>query len=183
MMSGRELKFTFWLLSVLCLMSACSDQNAISNLAQEANSVEFSYYYHGFLIESTDNQNQIAPNGTYIIDTQEEYDEFFSTYDLSSIYQLDTVDFNKECLIYYGLQGAQSSRGWSTKIQSIQISDTQLELVQDETVNFGGENEDATVAYQIIGSDCAVREVFFLKVQKENLPESLRDIYQPEYNQ
>lgn len=42
------------------------------------------------------------------------------------------------------------------------------------------EDKNEAVAYQIIGADCAVREVFFLKASKEAISEDLRNRYQPD---
>ena len=136
------------------------------------------------MVEEIGEENPTVSSEIYMIDTQEEYAQFFSEYDLSAIYPLDTVDFENECLVYCGLQSAQPFRGWSKRIQSIRVSDAQIELEWDETVNFNAEHEDESVAYQIIGApDCVVREIFFLKMQRENLPASLRDRYQPRYSE
>lgn len=174
------------------LLAGCSSERGLNgdaafagaSLASNPDSPEFTYYYHGFLVEEIGEENPTVPSEIYMIDTQEEYAQFFSEYDLSAIYPLDTVDFENECLVYCGLQSAQQFRGWSKRIQSIRVSDAQIELEWDETVNFNAEHEDETVAYQIIGApDCVVREIFFLKMQRENLPASLRDRYQPRYSE
>lgn len=169
----------FLVLPAFCLLVGCSDRN-LPSADTSADDIEVTYYYHGFLIERADKQAPAAPDGIYIIDTQEECGDFITAYELGSIYPLDTVDFEKECLIYCSRQSAQPSRGWSGKIQSVRVSGEQLECVEDETVNFDGENEDEAVAYQIIGADCAVREVFFLKASKEAISEDLRNRYQPD---
>lgn len=119
-----------------------------------------------------------APDETYIIGSQKEYDNFFFLYELSSIYPLDTVDFDSECLIYCGYRSAQDVRGWAGKIQKIRVSDTQLDLIEDTAVNYQAERQEEAVAYQVIDSpDCAVREIYLLIVQNDDLPQTLFDQY------
>ena len=166
---------------LICLLAGCSSEGDPAEgstgdtaaSASEAEAVGFRIFYHGFLITGPGENTEPAPVQTCMIGTQEEYDDFFSKYGLSSIYQLDTVDFEKECLVYCGRQSAQLLRGWSAKVRELHVSDAGIELIWDETVNYNAENADEAVAYQIIGaSDCDVREVFFLKVQKEDIPEA-----------
>ncbi len=170
----RFCNFILLLIAFCALLTGCSDGEVSNSADKNADGIEFTYYYHGFFIYDTNTQNPIVPDETYVIDTQEEYNDFISAYELTSIYPLDTIDFETECLIYCGRHSAQPSRGWSGKIQSVRVSGDQLDLVEDETVNYDGENEREAVAYQIVGANCEVREVFFLKVASEDLPEGLR---------
>lgn len=171
---------------VLCLLAGCAAGNntaapaSLNDGGTQAEGIGFRYFYHGFLIENSNGETAIAPEETYIIETQEKYDNFVSLYDLSSIYPLDTVDFAQECLIYSGSRSAQGIRGWSGKIQEIRVTDSGINLVADESVNYEGEHQEDAVAYQMIGApDCAVREVYLLIVQKADLPEKLYGQYQP----
>lgn len=99
---------------------------------------------------------------------------------MTSIYPLDTVDFDKECLIYSGSRSAPGVRGWSGKIREIRVSDSGISLIEAETINYQSEHQEEAAAYQRIGSPgCAAREVHLLIAQKADLPEKLSAQYQP----
>ena len=132
-------------------------------------SVDFSYYYRGFVIRG--NEDVFLPIGTYVLDDQDIYDDFFSTYSLGAIYQLDSVDFETESLIYVGYQSAQMTRGNSGEIKYLkENSDGGFDIIMDETVAVGGKNADKYIAYQILTDEpINVTEVYILKVKKSDL--------------
>lgn len=178
-------------LLLTAFMSGCgiqpSDSADINQTDANATSVgqdiSFTYFYHGFLIQTSEHA-PVLPDGICILSTEEEHDDFFTTYSLSSVYPLDKVDFDAESLVYIGCSSAQLFRGWSGKIETLRVLDSgALDYRLDEAVNFNKEHEDESVAYQMIGDGyCDVREVFLLKVQKSALPDGLAAQYPPIIN-
>lgn len=177
------MKKTHFILSVfiLALLAGCAvrdDTPSPGGDDTQTNDIEFRYYYHGFIIGPTDGPYPCPPSGTYIMGTPEEYQDFFSLYGLSPIYPLDTVDFDSECLIYSGWRNPPGIRGWSGKIQKICVSDTELNIIFDDAVNYKGERQEDAVAYQLIGPPYStLREIYLLIVQKSDLPQTLFNQY------
>lgn len=153
--------------SIACILLICS------LLSGCGSNIHFSYYYRGFVIRG--NEDVLPPVGTYIITDQDAYDDFFSTYSLGAIYQLDSVDFETECLIYVGYQSAQATRGSSVDIKYLkENSDGGLDIITDETVAIGEKNADKIMAYQILTDEPVnVTEVYILKVKKSDISDDI----------
>lgn len=136
-------------------------------------SINFSYYYRGFVIQG--NEDDLLPVGTYVLNNQDMYDDFFAAYSLGAIYPLDSVDFESECLIYVGYQSAQMTRGNSREIKSLkENSDGGFDITIDETVAVGEKNADKYMAYQILTDELVnVAEVYILKVKKSDLSDEI----------
>ena len=117
----------------------------------------------------------MLPVGTCVLYDQDMYDDFFSTYSLGAIYQLDSVDFETESLIYVGYQSAQMTRGNSGEIKYLKENGNGgLDIIMDETVAVGGKNADQYMAYQILTDELVnVTEVYILKVKKSDLSNKL----------
>lgn len=158
-------------LCAVCILLICS------LLGGCGGKINFSYYYRGFVIRG--NEDVLLPVGTYVIVDQDMYDDFFSTYSLGAIYQLDTVDFETESLIYVGYQSAQMTRGNSREIKYLkENSDGGFDIIMDETVAVGGKNADQYMAYQILTDEPVnVTEVYILKVKKSDLSNEIAQEY------
>ena len=185
----KKLLPVFFLLAMF--LSGCGIQPGDSADSYQADTaaasvgqdVDFTYFYHGFVIQTAENAPAL-PDSDCILSTAEEYGDFFSIYDLFAVYPLDKVDFDTESLIYIGKISSQLFRGWSGDIETLQVLDSgELDYKMNEAVNFNKEKEDESVAYQILGGGyCDVREVFVLKVQKSALPDGLAAQYPPIIN-
>lgn len=77
--------FPLGMVIVFSLLAGCSSERGLNgdaafagaSLASNPDSPEFTYYYHGFLVEEIGEENPTVPSEIYMIDTQEEYAQFF----------------------------------------------------------------------------------------------------------
>lgn len=159
-----------WLCLLLCallLLPACAEKQAAG--------VEFTYYYHGYIVQAGRNFLQV-PSNQRLIHSEEEYQRFLEYNPaLKEITPFDTVDFSKENLWYYGKpRGFDANSDWSGRIEALipRGPGGYFEIVWDETVAFGAANQTQSVGYQIYingtnsNDNVCVREVFLLKVPK-----------------